>query len=201
MSAHKNLTGADLHEPKGIESAAAGEVYVADGSDSGEWQKIDNDQLEKDAKPFGHNVLIVEERQVSGTAGGTFSANAWRTRALSTVVTNQITGASLANNRITLPAGTYMIQAEAVAYKVDSHAVRLQNITSAAEIAVGVAASSDNLDGTTSTSNVWARVVLGTTSRIELQHRCTNTQALDGFGVATSFGVERYARVCVWKVD
>ena len=34
---HRNLTGADLHEPKGIETAAAGEVYVADGSGSGTW--------------------------------------------------------------------------------------------------------------------------------------------------------------------
>lgn len=37
MALHKDLTGADLHEPKGIESAAEDTVYVADGSGSGNW--------------------------------------------------------------------------------------------------------------------------------------------------------------------
>ena len=37
MSLHKDLTGADLHEPKGIDSAASGDVYVADGAGSGVW--------------------------------------------------------------------------------------------------------------------------------------------------------------------
>lgn len=37
MSQHKDLTGTDLHEPKGIEGAAAGTVYVADGAGSGDW--------------------------------------------------------------------------------------------------------------------------------------------------------------------
>lgn len=34
---HKDLTGDQLHEPKGAETAAAGSVYVADGSGSGTW--------------------------------------------------------------------------------------------------------------------------------------------------------------------
>jgi len=35
---HKNLTGADLHEPKGVAGATAGQAYVANGSGSGVWQ-------------------------------------------------------------------------------------------------------------------------------------------------------------------
>lgn len=38
---HKSLTGSDLHEPKGVELAAPGQVYVSDGSGSGSWQTID----------------------------------------------------------------------------------------------------------------------------------------------------------------
>ncbi len=37
MSVHANLTGADLHEPKGVASANSGEIYVADGATSGAW--------------------------------------------------------------------------------------------------------------------------------------------------------------------
>lgn len=34
---HRDLTGADLHEPKGVTSAGAGTVYIANGSGSGSW--------------------------------------------------------------------------------------------------------------------------------------------------------------------
>lgn len=34
---HSTLTGAAVHEPKGIESAATGDVYLADGTGGGEW--------------------------------------------------------------------------------------------------------------------------------------------------------------------
>lgn len=37
MPTHASLTGADLHEPKGVASATVGEVYVADGVGSGAW--------------------------------------------------------------------------------------------------------------------------------------------------------------------
>lgn len=37
MSVHKDLTGADLHEPKGADTATAGKVYVSDGAGSGVW--------------------------------------------------------------------------------------------------------------------------------------------------------------------
>jgi hypothetical protein len=37
MPEHKDLTGADLHEPKGIASATAGQILVADGAGSGAW--------------------------------------------------------------------------------------------------------------------------------------------------------------------
>lgn len=38
--AHSTLTGAELHEPKGVASAPAGTVYVANGSGSGSWADV-----------------------------------------------------------------------------------------------------------------------------------------------------------------
>lgn len=46
MALHKNLTGSDLHEPKGQATAAANTVYVADGAGSGTHQKITTDSLD-----------------------------------------------------------------------------------------------------------------------------------------------------------
>lgn len=40
MPLHKDLTGADLHEPKGAASAAANTVYISNGSGSGTWTKV-----------------------------------------------------------------------------------------------------------------------------------------------------------------
>lgn len=40
MAAHSTLTGADLHEPKGVASANSGEVYVANGAGSGAWTGV-----------------------------------------------------------------------------------------------------------------------------------------------------------------
>jgi hypothetical protein len=34
---HRNLTGASLHEPKGVSGASSDTVYVADGAGSGAW--------------------------------------------------------------------------------------------------------------------------------------------------------------------
>lgn len=46
MALHQDLTGADLHEPKGVASAASGRVYVADGAGSGTWKKITTSELD-----------------------------------------------------------------------------------------------------------------------------------------------------------
>lgn len=40
MSEHRDLTGASLHEPKGVAAAAAGTYYKANGSGSGVWSPI-----------------------------------------------------------------------------------------------------------------------------------------------------------------
>jgi microcystin-dependent protein len=45
MTAHKDMSGADLHEPKGIGEASSGQVYQADGSGSGSWVSLANQRL------------------------------------------------------------------------------------------------------------------------------------------------------------
>lgn len=37
---HSTLTGADLHEPKGVAAASAGKVYVSNGAGSGAWTTL-----------------------------------------------------------------------------------------------------------------------------------------------------------------
>lgn len=45
MPLHKDLTGAEIHEPKGVESALSGTVYVANGSGSGSWTNLGGNRV------------------------------------------------------------------------------------------------------------------------------------------------------------
>lgn len=45
MALHKDLTGSDLHEPKGISGASAGTVYKASGAGSGTWGAVEADEV------------------------------------------------------------------------------------------------------------------------------------------------------------
>jgi len=70
------------------------------------WAKLTHSNLQTTGNPFGAQLLHVRD-------GGTLSlsSGSWQTRSITTSVTNEITSASLAANQITLPAGTYFIDA------------------------------------------------------------------------------------------
>lgn len=58
MAAHSTLSGADLHEPKGIESASANTVYKANGAGSGTWGKVGTSSLDT-AQIFNTNKFYI----------------------------------------------------------------------------------------------------------------------------------------------
>lgn len=68
---HKTLLDPEVHEPKGVTTAADGTVYVADGLGSGDWEA---------AKLAGQVGASVEEVPVSDGAGGVTWDFAYRLR-------------------------------------------------------------------------------------------------------------------------
>jgi hypothetical protein len=72
MALHKDLTGADLHESKGVASASVNTVYVANGAGSGTWKKVPSAGID------GTSVLNVNRQFLSfmfpdiGTAGSRY---------------------------------------------------------------------------------------------------------------------------------
>lgn len=60
MATHSSLTGADLHEPKGVASAAANQVYVADGAGSGTWTNVQG----------GNTVIVESANDLPAASGG-----------------------------------------------------------------------------------------------------------------------------------
>ena len=63
---HSNITGAEVHESKGVDTATVGQVYVTDGAGSGSW--VDNE-------PKGVGTAAVNKVYVSDGAGsGSFKS-------------------------------------------------------------------------------------------------------------------------------
>jgi hypothetical protein len=146
-------------------------------------------------------VLTVNETQANGTQGGTFTAGAWRTRVLNTVVQNTITGASLASNQFTLPAGTYSLSGLATAKYVGGHNVRVYNITDAAVVSIGNNFNSPSTVGFSLSANILTTFTITGTKVFELQHYCNNTVATEGYGNANGNGYsEIYSTVMIVKV-
>ena len=159
-------------------------------------------QFVNDAGYLKPEIMVVQDQKTAGTAGGTFTAGAWRTRDLNTVVHNSITGASLASNQITLPAGTYRIDASAPVYRVGRHMVLLHDITGAATLLLGTSEFSAAGSNYAVTRSLISGVVsLAAESALELQHHCAVTRTDNGFGRESDFDtVEVYSQVTIQKI-
>jgi hypothetical protein len=152
---------------------------------------------------YATNIFHCREEQASGTHGGTFTAGAWRTRVLNTILTNDI-GASLASNQITLPPGKYKIHASCPAYFVDGHKAILYNVTAADTSIVG---TSEYAYVTAATPTPVTRsfvngvITISVNTVFELRHRCEATTATTGLGCAVTLGVaEVYSEIIIEKI-
>lgn len=145
-------------------------------------------------------LLHVRDEKASGTNGGSFTSGAWQTRTLNTVKTNEISGASLASNLVTLPAGTYEIEASAPAYNCGRHQTRLYDTTGAAALVVGTSEYAGSGDRPQTRSFVRGRFMLSVESVVRLDHRCQTTSNLIGLGVPGSFASEVYAEALIREV-
>ncbi|TGE04621.1 hypothetical protein [Hymenobacter fodinae] len=146
-------------------------------------------------------LLHMQDQKTSGTNGGTFSSGSDQTRTLNTIITNSISGASLAGNQITLPAGTYDVRGLVPAFRVDAHRAKLYNVTDGADVLVGQAAYSGAASGyATSNSNVNGRFTINAQKVFEIRHRCSGGQINIGYGIAGAFGTEVYTDVEIRKV-
>lgn len=149
----------------------------------------------------GSQLLHVRDEKAAGTNGGTFTTDAWQTRTLNTVKTNEISGASLSSNQITLPAGTYEIEAWAPAAGVGYHQLKLYNTSDTADTLIGTSESSPTSYSTPTKSRVCGRFTIAAQKTFELQHRCVSTKADTGFGVGTNFGVVAvFAEVLIRRI-
>lgn len=128
----------ELRSIKGVNGVAVtqdGDVILVDGS------AIGGSSLATLAPMF-----VAEEQRAGNTLPALLSHAVPHTRALNTVVVNQIEGCSLANGQVTLPAGTYRFDFSTVVNNGASFFGYLWNVTANARIARGVGCDS-GVDG------------------------------------------------------
>ena len=144
-------------------------------------------------------ILHVRDEKPSTTTGGSSVAGN-QVRTLNTVVSNTITGASLAANQITLPAGIYTVLATAPTYRSDRHRIRLVNVTDALVLLLGTSEYTTSSEVQTR-SIIDGKFTLGASKVLNITHATANAQVTFGLGVdANDTFAEVYTSVFITKI-
>ena len=157
--------------------------------------------------PAATNFAIFSHELSAGSEGGTATSGSFSTRTLNTTIVNTITGASLASNVITLPAGNYIVEATGCFQGAIQRAKhRFYNTTDSATVATSL-----NAEGVTSATaanqNGFIQNLVGyfeiTGSKdFAFQYAVSSTDSTDGLGGAANLhsALEVYAVVKLQKV-
>lgn len=146
-------------------------------------------------------LIHVRDEKASGLNAGT-STTSYTTRTLNTVKTNTISGAALASNQITLPAGTYLFEVTAPATRVGRHKAKVYNVTDGADALIGTSANANSSGDYSEASRVCGVVTIAGAKAFDVRHRAAGAVANYGWGLASSFGdVEVYAEALIRKIS
>lgn len=158
------------------------------------------------------SVMMVSDQKASGTNAGGSDAG-WNTRTLNTSNYNGISGASLAANKVILPAGTYIVEGRVPAYDCGDHKALLYNTSGGGavpnpeptELVYGSPARAVILSS--GESNSWSFLhgsfVLNATSLLEVRHFTDIAKTSTGLGKADTSGAglpEVYTVLKITKV-
>lgn len=115
-------------------------------------------------------MLHVRDEKTSGTSGGGGATGSDQTRPLNTVVINEITGASLASNQVTVPAGVYEIEGYVPGESVAGFRGLLHNVTAGTTVQGNNVTANGTYQGW-GMSMVRAKVTLAAPTVFELRMR------------------------------
>jgi hypothetical protein len=148
----------------------------------------------------GLTYAVFVDEKTTGTHGGTFTSGAWRTRDINTSKYNNISGASIGSNQITLPAGTYRIDASCPGISINQFASRLYNITDSSVTILGSTEYTDQANSVHERSVIQGIFTIAGTKVFEIQNQCGSTKSTTGFGQATNYQAEIYTIVNITKI-
>lgn len=134
----------------------------------------------------------------SGNNGGTATSGSWIIYPLNTEIADSDTLGSIASNQVTLAAGTYDFFVTATFKSTDHTQIRLQDTTGATTI--GLSIISEAAASGRPPAIIDGRFTIGAESVLEIQYRCSDTQASDGLGESAGWGTEVYGIFTLRKV-
>ena len=150
---------------------------------------------------YESQLLHVRDEKSAGTNGGSSSATTDNVRVINTVVTNEITGASLSSNRITLPSGTYFIDSQAHAFKSDINRLILYNHSDSSIVILGTAIYADFNYSSVGHSFLTGRFTISASKDFEIRHYTGRAISTNGLGVSAGDSrTEVYFDAKIWKV-
>ena len=151
------------------------------------------------------SYAIICDRKSNGTDGGSLVSGGWRVRDLNHEIADEDGIVSIASNRFTLQAGTYLIKANAPQYGRGYHALRLYNYTDSSTVADGQSNFANYNDNIYNSAFVWGRTTISSAKEFEILHRCSESSggSSNGAGVGAGAGFvvnyEIYTVVEIYK--
>lgn len=152
---------------------------------------------------FGHQLLHLRDLKVSGVSGGTHLNSTWEPRVINTVVTNEIAGASIASNRITLPAGDYWWESEDPTFSTGGEDTqsRLYSPSQGELIHRGTSMSRAGSSDSTIMCLIRGRFSTTLVETFELQTWSSSSGNSTSLGAAVGSGIgEAYSDIRIWRV-
>lgn len=145
-------------------------------------------------------VAIFAHQEASGVDGGAATSGAFETRTIDTTILNEISGASLAANVVTLPAGTYEVEWENILYSTNGTANRLRNTSDSLSFP-GLTVEANSSSGHGIAAPGTAKFTIAGAKDFELQSYPAASHA-DGYGrsAAGGAGTNTYLLIKITKV-
>ena len=134
--------------------------------------------------------------------GGTSSSNTTSARTLNSIVINTISGASLASNTVTLPAGTYEVRGRAPTKNSGGNRLTIYSVTDSSVLIQGASFFNSTTGSYSLDAAITGRFTITSTKNIQLQHWISEGDGR-GFGApANQTGVlEIYSELELTKVS
>ena len=150
--------------------------------------------------PLFQSYAIICDEKANNVSGGSYAtADGWITRDLNTEISDPDSIVSIASNRFSLAAGSYLIEFSSPAKNIDQFQSRLYNYTDSSVVQYGRSGYAKDGDNVTYGDGA-ARVVITDTKEFEIQLRGSRNVSTLALGVATNLGgVEIYTTVKIYK--
>ena len=148
--------------------------------------------------PYDAYVYVRDKKAIE-TDGGTFTEAGWRTRDINDEHSDTADICTISSNQITLPAGTYRCLIHCPARRCNRTQARLYNVSNSEMLLLSESTHLKDDSDVTGHSVIQGRFTLAGTRVLEVQHKCNNTVAGNGFGIHASFADEIYTQAEFWR--